>query len=655
MKIKHVVLTLTLLLSVLNTFSQEGFYLKDYNWEKKPKSFELNKKELEQSQITLFEKKVYQLIMGDEGNYVNCVLEHKIIRLNNDQAIERNNKFYVSNYGSINVFQQKARAINPDGKITELSASDVKVFYDEEGDPQYQYFAFEGIEVGSVIEYFHIMTFPIEYSGREVKVQSSFDKKDVNYELVCPSHLEFKMKSVNGIGEFVKDTITSGETRYSIHLDYLKGIEDEPSSAYNAELGKFYYMLHKNLYSGKSNFYNYQDVTKNIYSIWYTTPNKKELKAIQKFIASSGAQKGKDTREKIFLLEKYLKDVLVITDISFEGSFDLVNILKTNLSSEAGATKLMLHCLKQLDIDFELVITCDRYENRFMDDFQGYNFLEKFLIYVNELDGYWMSEKTTRFGFPDYQYVFNKGLFIKEIELNGLVSSLGEIKNIKGKPVTESIDEMKIKVSINEDMTKTNIHLDRSSSGYKAFHQCIIDFIAGEQKEEFMESYINYLDDETKPTNVTFKNDSTCYYGYKPLIGSGDLESENFIEKAGDKYLFKVGMLIGPQSDLYNENERLLPVELENLRKYIREIRFEIPEGYEVVNLEELEMNIVSKNDSKEMGFVSNYKIESNTLVVNIEEWYNVIHLPIERYKEYENVVNAAANFNKIKLVLKQK
>lgn len=647
---KKISLLMLLLFVKFSIYGQEGFYLKNYNWEEKLKDYSLTEEELKKDQITLFDKKSNQFfLMGEE--FVNGVLEHKIIRLNTDKAIENNNKFYVSNYGSLNVYLQKARVIKPNGTITELSASDVKVAYDENGDPQYQYFAFEGIEIGSIIEYLHIMTFPVDFSGREVQVQTYYDKRNVEYELVCPSHLEFKIKSVNGLPDFKSDTLESGENRYFMHIDKLEGLEDEPSSAYNANIQKYYYMLFKNLATGKSNFYNYQDVTKDIYQIMFKALDSKEQKAIDKLIKECNLPSNSTLEYKLFLLENYLKSNLVVQETSFEGSFDITSIVKSRICSENGLTKIMLNCLRTLGVEFELVLTCDRNENKFVADFQGYNFLDKYLIYVKDLDGYYMSDLVCKFGFPPTEYIFTEGLFIKEINLNGLVSSIGKIKKINGSAMDKSIDEMLINVKITDDMT-TLIDVKRTTTGYKSFYQSIIDYVSDNQRIEFKQEYLNYIDDQTIPTEMEFFNDSSKYYGYKPFIGKGILKSQNFIEQAGDKLLFKVGMLIGPQSNLYNSKERKLPVETEHLRRYNRTIRFTIPDGYSVKNLDELNMSITPDFENKAMGFVSNYKLENNILIITVNEWYNCIFVPVENYKSYEDVVNGAANFNKIKLVL---
>jgi hypothetical protein len=650
---KNLITLLFLSISLLS-FSQDEIYYKDYDWKTTPEKFELTQEEIQKDQVTISEKKLIQFLFQKE-QIVKCIIEHKIIRLNNDKAIENNNKFYVSNYGSIEVIKQKARVIKPNGKIIELSVKDIKTATDENGNPEYQYFAFEGIEIGSVIEYFHMMIFPANFTGDEIRIQNQYLKKNVEYEIVAPSHLEFKIKSINGLPDFTLDTTETKCNKYVLHTSNIEGAEVESSCSYGANLKKFYFMLFKNTASGKSNFYNYQDVTKNIYGNMFAQLTSKEEKLIKKFIKSSAADVASTTIEKVRLLENYIKSTIGVQENDFENAENIQKILENKVTNEDGATKLMMNCLRNLNINFELVVTCDRTENKFISDFQGYNFLKQFMIYVNELDSYYIASIISRLGFPPTEFIHTEGLFIKEVKIGDLTSSIGAIKKIKGKKMEDSVDEIITNVSIADDQTTTVINIERKTTGYKAIYQSFIDYVEETQRKEIKDSYLNYIDNESKPENMVFQNDSSKYYGVKPLIAKGTIKSPNFIEHAGDKLLFKIGMLIGPQSNLYNSKERKFPVETEHLRKYDRVITFEIPQGYTIKNLNDLNLSVQPTFENNAIGFVSKYELKDNKLIVYVNEWYNTVLVPVADYKSYEDVVNAAADFNKLVIVLQKK
>jgi hypothetical protein len=132
--------------------------------------------------------------------------------------------------------------------------------------------------------------------------------------------------------------------------------------------------------------------------------------------------------------------------------------------------------------------------------------------------------------------------------------------------------------------------------------------------------------------------------------------SSHFIERAGARVLFKAGLLIGPQSELYRNDKRQVPIENSYNRAYERVIRVNIPAGYSVKNAADLNIDVVYKDSINiPFSFVSSYTIEGQVLTLKINEYYKEIYAPLERYEDYRKVINAAADFNKIVLVLEKK
>ena len=70
-------------------------------------------------------------------------------------------------------------------------------------------------------------------------------------------------------------------------------------------------------------------------------------------------------------------------------------------------------------------------------------------------------------------------------------------------------------------------------------------------------------------------------------------------------------------------------------------------------NPEILNSNIVT-NDEKALqsGFISSYELKGNQLIVTINEFYNKVNYPVSEYEMYEKIINGAADFNKLVLVL---
>ena len=143
-------------------------------------------------------------------------------------------------------------------------------------------------------------------------------------------------------------------------------------------------------------------------------------------------------------------------------------------------------------------------------------------------------------------------------------------------------------------------------------------------------------------------------FGVKPFRLKAVTESEDLVTKAGNNYLFKVGELIGPQIEMYQEKERVLPVENDFGRVYKRQIKVHMPDGYVISNPDAVNIHhFYEKDGEKIMEFHSYYTMENNILTVFADEYYKIVKIAPELYEDYRKVINSAAEFNKINLIFK--
>ncbi|AEA44517.1 DUF3857 domain-containing protein [Fluviicola taffensis] len=625
----------------------------NYDWKSTPEKIEASEKDKLKDEVMLFEKRSVEFAEYGDGFY-QMVLLHNIQLINTDAGIEENNKVYISNKPGAKVLKQKARVIKPDGKIINLKESDIQESKNENGEVEYRYFALEGLEKGSYIEYLHYMSEEPTLSGASLYLQSSIDKKKVEYDIICPKHLELMFHSVNGMPNFKKDTLNADVNRSFIDTTNIEGLKDEESSAYNANLMKCYYKLQKNTSSGKSNLYTYLNVSKNVYSNLYETPSKKSSKKITELTSENALGKG-DLESKLRNLEYNLKTEYGLTEEYFDGISDLDNILTKKVTNETGTIKLMIACLKALNVKFEVVMTSNRDENPFLTDYEAYNFLDETLIYLSDLKKYWSAGIFSRIGFSPFEFNNNYGLFIEERIVNEQAFGVGKVKYIGGTKSEESIDEINTIVTFDASLSEPTVQVERKLSGYKSMiPQFILDMVQDDAKKtELKEDVLLYIDNEAKLTDVTYENDNGKLAGKEPFVARGKISGTSFIEKAGNKTLLKIGMLIGPQAEMYNKEARKLPVSTQFTRQYVRKIIVNIPEGVTVKNPEVLNFNIVT-NDEKALqsGFVSSYEMKGNQLIVTINEFYNKVNYTVSEYEMYEKVINGAADFNKLVIVL---
>ena len=176
------------------------------------------------------------------------------------------------------------------------------------------------------------------------------------------------------------------------------------------------------------------------------------------------------------------------------------------------------------------------------------------------------------------------------------------------------------------------------------------------KKDELLQDFAKNLDENVVITEKNLNNADPALFGVEPLEFHVKFESEAFVEKAGNRYLFKIGELIGEQIQMYQENERKLPLEDEFTRTYYRDLEVVIPDGYTIANPEDINIDHSFVLDGEELlMFKSTYTLEGNVLKIKADEFYKVNKIDKDFFESYRSVVNSAADFNKVTLVLEPK
>ena len=654
---KKITLALLLVLVYNSVVGQEQPFYETYTWTNRP-AYTVDPATTEEI-LELKSKVVTEFIYDEKGSLIEYFLEHRVVWLNSDHAIERYNKIYLPHSGSTELVVSRARVVKSDGKIFELDKSNIFTAKDEETGKQYKYFAFEGIEKGSFIEYFYVEERDPSYNGNRLFLQSSIQKEKVEFDFFAPKNLVFAFKTYNGLPPVKVDTLTTHKLHWTLEMDQLDKLEEEELSAYNASRASIVYKLDQNLYNNKKDISSYGGISQNIYSYYYPEYSRKTQKAVNKFIAEVFKKKIPEEDAAIRKLEFFIKNNVYFTNGNGEDLKDLDEVLANKVANEAGIVKLYVAILRTLDIDHELVLTCDRQDLKFDREFEASNFLQEFLIYFPESKKYLSPvERASRYGYPPAYLTDTYGLFIKEVTVGTLTSGLGKIEFIEPVKAENTIDRMLLDINFSsEDISNINVHLDRGMSGYYGMYiHPFMDLIKEKDRNELIENFARNLDEGAEVTTKEILNADPELFGIKPLQFVLDFKSDAFMEKAGNKYIFKIGELIGRQIELYQEKERKSPLENEFQRSYYRTIKVNIPMGYQISNLDDLNIHNTFSKDGKEvLSFHSFYDVEDNVLTITADEHYRVNIVSVDRYEDYRTVINSAADFNKVSLILEPK
>ncbi|MBC8147119.1 MAG: hypothetical protein H8E98_03965, partial [Bacteroidetes bacterium] len=383
----------------------------------------------------------------------------------------------------------------------------------------------------------------------------------------------------------------------------------------------------------------------------------KNLKALRKEVKQLDIDK-LDTEQKIRKIESYLKTTYSIVDRTDLSELYFVEyILKNKYCNKKGMIRLFAAFLSEVVDEVEMVLTTDRFDSKFDSEYESYSSLTKYLFYFPEVKMFLDPTGTyNRLGFVPSEYTATKGLFIKPVSLGDFTSAIGKIKYIPPTSYDKSRNDLDLKVKFNDDHTKLDVQVKTSLTGYNALSlQPYYSLISEENKEKLTETILKFTSEDVKIKNVVVENTDEESILTKPFIIEGDVSTSELIEKGGNKIMVKIGLIIGRQDEMYHDDERTLEIENDFNRLYKRLIEFEVPKNYKVLNLKDLNLDVFyEKNGKRSMAFTSTYKIEGNIIKIEVDEYYKDITYPVELYENFRNVINAAADFNNIVLILEK-
>lgn len=623
-----------------------------YEWDQQRTRISLSSEEETLPELMLMSHTQFEYTFEDE-EFVMYATHHKIIYVNSNEAIQKHNRIYISMNSVKALKSLKARAINKQGKAVYFDETNLKEIKEEESGNAYRIFAMEGVELGSEVEYYYTRRMVADVFNREF-LQFDFPVKKASLKLSSPKHLKFDFKSYNGLPDVKQLTQETESNVYEVNATGLAALKEEPFANPAANRQRIEYKLAYNTARSKARLYTWEDAAKRFYEV-LTTTTKGDQKAVEKFISNAKIDAKLKTTDKIRKMETLIKTIIKVnSEGGGENLSEPESVLKYKVASKEGITKLYVAVFTQMGIAVNPVLTCSRERFRFDGDFDSWSYLDDYVLYFPETKGFMAPYFTTRYPLVPSPYMSQKGLFIEPFQVGEVKSALGTVKEIPAADFMANQDNMDITVSFDEGLESNTINLTHMFLGYNADYFASFYTMLNEEKTKQM---VEELLKQTAPDARVQK------YVAKPVVKgesdwfemTGEFKSSSFIEKAGPRVLFKVGLLIGPQIEMYRDDKRTMAVENDNNRNYDRVIKIKIPAGYTVKNADQLKMNFTYSNDEKTPYlFKSDYVMKGDIIEVSIAEFYKEIYCPLDRYEDFRKVVNAAADFNKITLILEK-
>ncbi|HVW96007.1 MAG TPA: DUF3857 domain-containing protein [Mucilaginibacter sp.] len=650
------ILLLVALASAGSLFAQTPA-IETESWTEKPSLQKIDTKYSKESAVIVLDKRRIEYTDVSKNEVATYYTLHKIVHINDDRGIEAFNKIYLGIGDDGDAVDVKARTILPGGKIIQLDKNNIKDIQDKDGN-SYKIFAMDGLEKGCDIEYFYTVKRPTNFFGREI-VQTGVPELSTAIQIVCPPRLHFDTKAYN-CDNTATDTVLNNKRFITYTFKETTGVDEEKYAYTDANYKRIEYKLSYNDSQGKDvRLYTWNELAKRIYGI-YTDHTEKEGKAIAELVTKNGWDKQPDEVAKITAVENFIKkNISYDEDIKTQEGSSVQKILQAKAAGMVGIMRLYSAVFQNIGVNYQFVITCGRDKALIDPQFENWNNCDNPMIYFPAENKFMAPTK------PDYRYPWivpqwgaTDGLFCKPMSLGSFSTAIAEVKNIPLEDYSKSLENIDVALQFTGSLDSLAIDEKLIFAGYEATEmRDAFNFANNDQQKDFIREMTKQF---TGSGNVAFSEvlnkDFADATANKPLILHTKTVSGEFIERAGNKLLVKIGMAIGPQVEMYQEKPRQQPVNMDFGHVEERMIKLTIPDGYTISNPGDLKISQTFKDgDDQTMGFVSDYELNGNVLSVHIVEEYRKSFYPVGQFDTFRKIINTSSDFNKIVLVLEKK
>jgi len=632
--VKNIVFIIILFTYTISSYSQ--FY-KDYSWEEDGNTIDVKESHMDESSIGIFEKTVVEFIPGKFSNTIlKYETHHYKIKVLNDNGASKYSNIIIPMNEVINLVDIRVRIIDENGELSEYNTNTISELSDFESSANYKNFHLTGVKTNSTIEVLYTLEKQYNIHGNKI-LQKSYSIKQSEFLLIPgPTQGIIKTYSINSK---VKDTIINTYPAKTIKVVDIPAIIDEEYATAIANRQRLSFQCP--LPDDNMNQEDYwENIVTNISPIMF--PKNIHPKIFE--ISSELIQKNEINEYNIAnKIDDYIKNNFSISEYDNVSLNNINYILENKTSNDFSIIQVYTQLLTATGINYEIVITSNRYYNRFDPEFFDPNMLREFLIYFPEEKKYIAPNRLEyRIGEAPFDLLGNYGIYIDrmlDFYFSEIIQSDQSYSKIK----------RNIKIDFERKLKKIVIDEYQEYSGHWATNNRSLLNFSDEEGLAGLKDYLTASGIENKKViNYEIVNAELFQKNYNtPFIVNSKISTESLTTKIKNGYQLKIGNVIGMQSQLYEDIDRFHPIEITYPNQYDYRIVVKIPKGYIIEGLEGLIFNksYISLMGNKICKFESNYEINETELVISIQEYYKTLRYQKNRYNEFRDVINSAADF----------
>ena len=633
MKKKFLVLKILLIVSYFNTYSQS--YL-NIDWDSDKTILFPSDNDLygifNNHYVEYFKSKFTEEVYVYETRHTKT----KINRINNPL----DNEIIISKINVSEIVDVRAKIINQDTIISYGFDEMKKMINSDDSDENYNNYKLPNLDEGDIVEIMYTVKKDFNFNGNKI-IEESYPILLSKFILI-ENNFKSNIKIYNSNNSFVSDIIFDGKKSKQIIFNNLNATANEQYSTPIANKIKISYQCYENR-DDVSQIEYWGNLVQNVSELFFPKTVNEKAEEILREIKNGYVKIPWNELKIANAIDEYVKNNFVISDEDDPKLNDIEYILNNKISNDFSIIQVYSSLFKEADIEYEVAISCNRYFLKFDPELFDPNQLREFLIFLPNQEKYISPNRVEyRVSEAPEDLLGNYGIFIDK-DLDYYFSEITLFD--------QDFSQIKknIEVNISRNLNKTKINESRLFSGYWAITNRNYIYLSENEKTDFLVDFftVNGLDNK-KVSNYNIKNFDISHNTYNtPLEITSTISTSDLIEeKEGLTYL-KIGKVIGLQSNLFDEKERINPIEINFPNSYDYNIKVNIPRGYKIVDFSELNKSkeYISVDGNSTAKFLSKATVSGNVLNINIKEYYKELRYSKKRYQEFREVINAAAKF----------
>ena len=633
MKKKFLVLKILLIVSYFNTYSQS--YL-NIDWDSDKTILFPSNNDLygifNNHYVEYFKSKFTEEVYVYETRHTKT----KINRINNPL----DNEIIISKINVSEIVDVRAKIINRDTIISYGFDEMKKMINSDDSDENYNNYKLPNLNEEDIVEIMYTVKKDFNFNGNKI-IEESYPILLSKFILI-ENNFKSNIKIYNSNNSFVSDIIFDGKKSKQIIFNNLNATANEQYSTPIANKIKISYQCYENR-DDVSQIEYWGNLVQNVSELFFPKTVNEKAEEILREIKNGYVKIPWNELKIANAIDEYIKNNFVISDEDDPKLNDIEYILNNKISNDFSIIQVYSSLFKEANIEYEVAISCNRYFLKFDPELFDPNQLREFLIFLPNQEKYISPNRVEyRVSEAPEDLLGNYGIFIDK-DLDYYFSEITLFD--------QDFSQIKknIEVNISRNLNKTKINESRLFSGYWAITNRKYIYLSENEKTDFLVDFftVNGLDNK-KVSNYNIKNFDISHNTYNtPLEITSTISTSDLIEEKDGLTYLKIGKVIGLQSNLFDEKERINPIEINFPNSYDYNIKVNIPRGYKIVDFSELNKSkeYISVDGNSTAKFLSKATVNGNVLNINIKEYYKELRYSKKRYQEFREVINAAAKF----------